>query len=83
MSIEIETVFHRRARSRSLLVSGLLVSALGVLAAELRKYFRRRATARALAHLSADDLKDIGLARTQFGYRELHQDRLGADYWNN
>ncbi|POF34254.1 DUF1127 domain-containing protein [Roseibium marinum] len=82
MSVEIDTVFHRRARSRSLLVSGLLVSALGVLASELRRYFRRRATARALSHLTADDLKDIGLVRTEFGYRELHHDRLGADYWH-
>ncbi|PVB60703.1 DUF1127 domain-containing protein [Labrenzia sp. 011] len=77
MSIEIETVFRRRARSRS-----LLVSALGVLAAELRRYFRRRATARALSHLTEDDLRDIGLVRTEFGYRELHHDRFGADYWD-
>lgn len=77
MSVEIETVFRSRAHSR-----GLLLSALRICAAELRRYFRRRATHKALSHLTAQDLKDIGLVRTEFGYRELHQDRLGADYWN-
>jgi len=77
MSVEIETVFRNRAQSR-----GLLLSALRVCTAGLRRYFRRRAAHRALSHLTQQELKDIGLIRTELGYRELHQDRLGADYWN-
>ncbi|MEM5581366.1 DUF1127 domain-containing protein [Roseibium sp. AS2] len=77
MSVEIDTVFRSRANSR-----GLLLSALGVCVAEVRRYFARRATNRALAHLSETDLKDIGLVRTRYGYRELHHDRLGATWWN-
>ncbi|MEO9530611.1 DUF1127 domain-containing protein [Roseibium sp.] len=77
MSVEIDTVFRSRANSR-----GLLLSALGVCVAEVRRYFARRATNRALARLGPEELKDIGLVRTEFGYRELHHDRLGAPYWN-
>ncbi|MCV0429160.1 MAG: DUF1127 domain-containing protein [Roseibium sp.] len=77
MSLEIETVFRSRAHSRS-----RLLSAFRVLAAELRRYYRRRATAKALSHLNSQELRDIGLVRTETGYRELHHDRVGADYWN-
>jgi len=71
MSLEINTVFRRRAHSR-----GLLLSALRVLAAEFRQYLRRRETHRALSRLSESELKDIGLQRTELGYREMHEDRI-------
>lgn len=77
MSLEIETVFRSRAYSRS-----RLLHALRVFAAELQRSYRRRATAKALSRLNAHELRDIGLVRTQFGYRELHHDRFGSDYWN-
>ncbi len=76
MSVEIDTIFRSRARSR-----GVLLSAVLVFAAELRGYFRRRATARALSHLNDGELKDIGLERTELGYRELQRGRYGADVW--
>jgi uncharacterized protein YjiS (DUF1127 family) len=78
MSVEIDTVFRHRAHSR-----GLVLSVLGACAAGLRRYLARRATYRALSHLNAEELKDIGLVRTQNGYRELHRDRLGATWWND
>lgn len=77
MSLEIDTVFRSRAHSR-----GLLFSAIRALAGWLRGYFRRRATDRALANLNAHELWDIGLVRTETGYRQLHRDRFGAEYWN-
>ncbi|MCX2724264.1 DUF1127 domain-containing protein [Roseibium salinum] len=76
MSVEIETIFRSRARNR-----GIVLSALRLCAAALRGYFRRRATARALANLSEEELRDIGLARTETGYRQIHRDRYGAHYW--
>lgn len=76
MSYEIDTVFRSRAHSR-----GLVFTALRLCADELRRYFRRRSTARALSHLNDEELKDIGLIRTGQGYRELHHDRFGAYYW--
>ena len=76
MSYEIDAVFRNRAQSRS-----LVFTALRVCADELRRYFRRRTTARALSHLNEQELKDIGLRRTERGYSELHQDRYGADFW--
>ncbi len=77
MTIEIDTVFRSRAHSRS-----LVLSALRVFAEELRGYFRRRATRRALDRLTQTELTDIGLVRTHDGYKEIHQDRYGAYYWN-
>lgn len=77
MSVEIETVFVSRARARS-----VVLSALRACAAELGRAYKRRATSRALSRLTAKELQDIGLVRTHFGYRKLHQDRLGADYWD-
>lgn len=77
MSLELETVFHRRAHAR-----GLVLDAVCRLAAEFRAYRRRRATARALHGLTASELKDIGLVRTVDGYRGLRRDRYGAGYWN-
>ncbi|MCR9061040.1 MAG: DUF1127 domain-containing protein [Rhodobacteraceae bacterium] len=76
MSYEIDTVFRSRAQSRS-----VVFTALRICADELRRYFRRRATARALSHLNEEELKDIGLMRTGQGYRELHQNRYGAKLW--
>lgn len=78
MSVEIETVFRRPAQSSRTLLALVRVCADG-----LRRYLRRRATARALAHLNEEELKDIGLIRTPRGYRELHQDRIGAFYWDD
>ncbi|WP_298983007.1 hypothetical protein [uncultured Roseibium sp.] len=78
MSLEIDTVFRSRAHSR-----GLLLSALRVFASEFNSYFRRRATHKALSHLNHDELRDIGLVRTTTGYRELHHDRLGEEFWNH
>jgi len=66
MSIEIDTVFRSRAHSR-----GRLFSTLRACAAGIRRYHTRRATARALAHLNEDELRDIGLMRTPEGYREI------------
>ncbi|MBO6510831.1 MAG: DUF1127 domain-containing protein [Roseibium sp.] len=77
MSLEIETVFVSRARARS-----VLLSALRACAAELGRVYRRRATARALSRLTQKELQDIGLVRTHSGYRSLHHDRLGAEYWD-
>jgi uncharacterized protein YjiS (DUF1127 family) len=77
MSLEIETVFRSRARARS-----VLLSALRAFAAELGRIHKRRSTARALSRLTTKELQDIGLVRTHFGYRKLHHDRFGADYWN-
>lgn len=71
MSLEIDTVFRRRAHSR-----GLLLYALRVLATEFRQYLRRRETHRALSRLSESELKDIGLQRTELGYSEMHEDRI-------
>lgn len=71
MSLEIETVFRNRAQSR-----GLLLSALGACAAWFRGYLRRRATHKALAHLTDEDLRDIGLMRTAYGYEEIPEERL-------
>lgn len=76
MSHEIDTVFRSRAYSRS-----IVFTVLRVCADEFRRYFRRRTTARALSHLNEQELKDIGLRRTERGYSELHQDRYGADFW--
>ncbi|WP_299475794.1 DUF1127 domain-containing protein [uncultured Roseibium sp.] len=76
MSYEIETVFRSRAHSR-----GLVFTVLRVCADQLRRYVRRRTTARALSHLNEGELKDIGLMRTGQGYRELHRNRYGADFW--
>ena len=75
MSYEIDAVFRSRAQSRS-----LVFTALRICADELRRYFRRRATVRALSHLNEEELRDIGLMRTGTGYREINQDRLGAFY---
>ncbi|QDG74583.1 DUF1127 domain-containing protein [Labrenzia sp. PHM005] len=77
MSLEIDTVFRRRANNRS-----LVFVAFRALAARVQLYRRRRATERALANLNAQELQDIGLVRTHDGYRKLHHDRLGAGYWN-
>ncbi len=77
MTNEIDIVFRHRANGL-----GVLLAALRVCAGGVRNYFRHRHTRRVLSHLSDDALKDIGLVRTHSGYRELHQDRLGADYWN-
>ncbi|MHA7774594.1 DUF1127 domain-containing protein [Roseibium sp. M-1] len=71
MSLEIDTVFRSRAHSR-----GLLLTALRVFAGEFRQYLRRRETNRALSRLSESELKDIGLQRTEIGYREMHEDRI-------
>jgi len=76
MSLEIETVFRRRAHNR-----GLLLAALHVLAEKLRRYFIRRATHRALSGLNDAELQDIGLMRTSTGYRELHKDRIRRGDW--
>ncbi|WP_434053850.1 MAG: DUF1127 domain-containing protein [Roseibium sp.] len=76
MSYEIESVFRSRAHSRS-----IVFTVLRVCADKFRRYSRRRTTARALSHLNAEELKDIGLMRTELGYRQLHQDRYGADFW--
>ncbi|CTQ73706.1 DUF1127 domain-containing protein [Roseibium alexandrii] len=78
MSLEIDTVFRRRAHNRS-----LFLTAIRTLAASVQLYLRRRSTERALARLSNQELDDIGLVRTNRGYRELHHDRLGASYWND
>ncbi|MES0883066.1 DUF1127 domain-containing protein [Roseibium sp. SCP14] len=66
MSLEIDTVFRSRARSR-----GILWSALAVVARFVRDYMHRRATNRALSGLTCNELRDIGLERTEFGYRKL------------
>lgn len=78
MSVEIDTVFRHRAHSR-----GLVLSVLGACAAGLRRHLARRATYRALSRLSADELKDIGLVRTETGYRDLREDRFGATWWGD
>jgi uncharacterized protein YjiS (DUF1127 family) len=77
MTLEIETVFRRRANNR-----GLVFTAVRIVAARIRVYLRRRATDRALAHLNNEELDDIGLVRTNHGYREIHHDRLGSRFWN-
>lgn len=77
MTLEIDTVFRRRANNRS-----LVFTAVRMLAASVRSYKRRRSTERALARLNAQELNDIGLVRTSNGYKKLHHDRLGAGYWN-
>jgi|GEM_PF-1585002 len=78
MSLEMETVFRRRANNR-----GLVFHAVRALAAGVRLHLRRRATDRALAHLNQQELMDIGLIRTDRGYKELHRDRYGAGYWHD
>lgn len=77
MTLEIQTVFRSRAQSRS-----LLLSALRRLVDDCRRYAARRATHRALSHLNEAELQDIGLIRTELGYRELHADRRGDNWWN-
>lgn len=77
MSLEIDTVFRRRANNR-----GLVLTAIYTMAAGVHRYLRRRATERALSRLNAHELDDIGLVRTERGYRALRHDRLGAKYWN-
>ncbi|WP_305989288.1 DUF1127 domain-containing protein [Roseibium sp. MMSF_3544] len=76
MTYEVETVFRSRAQSR-----GILLTALRACADEFRRYFSSRSTARALSHLNEEELRDIGLMRTERGYQKLHRDRVGADYW--
>ncbi|MES0810031.1 DUF1127 domain-containing protein [Roseibium sp. SCPC15] len=66
MSLEIDTVFRSRARSRS-----ILWSALAAIARFVRDYMHRRATHRALSGLTSNELRDIGLERTESGYRKL------------
>ncbi len=77
MSLEIDTVFRRRAHNR-----GLVLTAIRAMAASVHGYLRRRATVRALTRLSSQELEDIGLVRTDRGYRQLHHDRIGASYWD-
>ncbi|MEP3046802.1 MAG: DUF1127 domain-containing protein [Roseibium sp.] len=77
MGHELETVFRSRVQSRSIVFATLRVFVTWV-----RRYMRRQAEYRALSRLTCHELEDIGLVRTQTGYRKLHQDRLGANYWN-
>ncbi|WP_434053972.1 MAG: DUF1127 domain-containing protein [Roseibium sp.] len=76
MSYEIDNVFRSRAHGR-----GFAFTILRLCADEFRRYFRRRTTARALSHLNEQELKDIGLMRTERGYSELDQHRYRADFW--
>lgn len=72
MSLEIETVFRSRANSR-----GVVLAAFRGLAEQLRRYLVRRATDRALSRLSDEELRDIGLYRTSFGYEQIPDERRG------
>lgn len=77
MGHEMETVFRSRVQSRS-----IVLAALRVCTNWIYQRMRQRAANRALSRLTSHELKDIGLVKTQTGYRKLHHDRLGADYWN-